>query len=139
MFCMSMAKNKRRKTPEQATGEPTGITRSWTVSAATPAGINRPAKQDATEGLELFASAPADESGYDAWQSEREATRRAFEKRWGVPLNKRVRVQLRGEPREREGLLRLVEELDGSRKKSLRLRLGDFLFNASQIESLSRV
>ena len=79
-----------------------------------------------------------DDAGYAAWKSEAEAAKRAFEQRWGVPLGKPVRVQLRDEAREREGLLRMVEEL-GSGGKTLRLRLGTEVFEAGRIESLVRL
>ena len=78
-------------------------------------------------------------SGFARWKEEAEVARRAFEKRWGVPLGKAVRVQLRGEPREREGLLRLVDEPTRGSFKQLRLILGDHRFGANEIESLVRV
>ena len=79
------------------------------------------------------------EVGFARWKEEAENEKRAFEKRWGVPLGKLVRVQLRGESREREGLLRVVEEPAGSSAKALRLTMGGHAFAASQIESLVRV
>lgn len=79
------------------------------------------------------------EDGFARWKEDAETARRAFEKRWGVPLGKLVRVQLRGEAREREGLLRVAEEPAGSSAKALRLTLGGHTFAAAQIESLVRV
>lgn len=79
------------------------------------------------------------EEGFARWKEEAEKERRAFEKRWGVPLGKLVRVQLRGESREREGLLRVVEEPARSSAKALRLTMGGHAFAAAQIESLVRV
>jgi hypothetical protein len=79
------------------------------------------------------------EEGFARWKEEAENEKRAFEKRWGVPLGKLVRVQLRGEAREREGLLRVVEEPAGSSAKALRLTLGGHAFASAQIESLVRV
>ena len=96
------------------------------------------AEQEAAQrAAELPAS--ADEAGFAAWKAEAEAARRAFEQRWGIPLGKLVRVQLRGEPREREGLLLAVEEAAHKHSKKLRLRLGTHVFLASQIESVVRV
>ena len=83
--------------------------------------------------------AHAGEDGFARWKEEAEAAKRAFEKRWGVPLGKPVRVQLRGEAREREGLLRMVEEPAGKSSKQLRLTLGGYTFTAAQIESIVRV
>jgi hypothetical protein len=79
------------------------------------------------------------EEGFACWREDAENEKRAFEKRWGVPLGKLVRVQLRGESREREGLLRVVEEPAGSSAKALRLTMGGHTFAATQIESLVRV
>lgn len=79
------------------------------------------------------------EEGFARWKEEAEHAKRAFERRWGVPLGKPVRVLLRGESREREGLLRVVEEPAGSSAKALRLTLGGHAFAAAQIESLVRV
>jgi len=56
-----------------------------------------------------------------------------------VPLGKPVRVQLRGEAREREGLLRVVEEAAANSAKPLRLVIGGHVFAAGQIESVVRV
>lgn len=81
----------------------------------------------------------ASEEGFARWKEEAEHEKRAFEKRWGVPLGKLVRVQLRGEAREREGLLRVAEEPAGSSARALRLTLGGHTFAAAQIESLVRV
>ena len=121
-------------------------------------------KPEVTDGLALFESAAAAEDGYarwkaavaeekrsqkagelpaqsgedgfERWKSEMEVAKRAFEHRWGIPLGKRVRLQLRGEPREREGLLRLIEE-QGS--NTLRLSLEGHVFSMAEIESVSRL
>ncbi|MGV3658571.1 MAG: hypothetical protein ACO1TE_00250 [Prosthecobacter sp.] len=81
----------------------------------------------------------ADHQGYEAWKTEIAQVRRAFEHRWGVPLGRPVRVLLRGESREREGLLRLADESASGKARSVALRLGDHTFAASQIESVVRV
>lgn len=96
----------------------------------------RAAQAVARRAAELPAQ--ADDTGYAAWKAEAEEEKRAFEQRWGVPLGRRVRVQLRGEAREREGLLRLVEE-SPKRGSVLRLRLGEEVFEAGRIESLVRL
>ena len=95
----------------------------------------RAAEAEARRAGELPAQ--ADGAGYAAWKSEAEAARRAFEQRWGVPLGKPVRVQLRGEAREREGCLFVAEEAPQGR--GWRLRLGTEVFEASRIESVVRV
>jgi hypothetical protein len=154
---------------EDSSALPLFTERSWAVAGrfAVPE-AERGVKPEITEGLELFQAAPAaeadgysawksemaaekarrrnkelpvhtSEEGFDRWREEAEKEKRAFEKRWGVPLGKLVRVQLRGEAREREGLLRVVEEPVGSSAKALRLTMGGHAFAAAQIESLVRV
>jgi len=78
----------------------------------------------------------SDANGFARWKEEAEVAKRAFEKRWGVPLGKTVRIQLRGESREREGRLRLVDEPPRDSSKHLRLTLGGHGFGANEIESL---
>ncbi|WP_395740339.1 hypothetical protein [Prosthecobacter sp.] len=95
------------------------------------------AAESARRSAELPVNSETD--GFTRWKQDSEEARRAFEKRWGIPSGKRVRLQLRGEPREREGILRLVEEPHGSSAKQLRLTLNGHTFPASQIESLARV
>ncbi|MDB6003970.1 MAG: hypothetical protein JWR15_957 [Prosthecobacter sp.] len=81
----------------------------------------------------------SDEGGFARWKEEAEAAKRAFEQRWGVPLGKPVRVQLRGEALEREGVLRVAEEPAGKSAKLLRLTIAGHTFAAAQIESVVRV
>jgi hypothetical protein len=103
----------------------------WKVEVAQA----RAAEAEARRAEELPAQ--GDGAGYAAWKSEAEAARRAFEQRWGVPLGKPVRVQLRGEAREREGCLFVAEETTQGR--GLRLRLGTEVFETGRIESVVRV
>ncbi|WP_395732768.1 hypothetical protein [Prosthecobacter sp.] len=99
------------------------------------------AEKAAEEARRRSAELPvrAGEEGFARWKEDAEVARRAFEKRWGVPLGKLVRVQLRGEAREREGLLRVAEEAAEGSSKLLRLTLGGHTFAAAQIESVVRV
>lgn len=92
------------------------------------------AKANARKAEELPAQ--GGEDGFARWKADMDAARRAFEHRWGVPLGKRVRLQLRGEPRERQGLLRAVKEQGSS---TLRLSLDGHVFAMTQIESVSRL
>lgn len=96
------------------------------------------AQEAARRAAELPVAA-SDESGYVAWKAEAEEARRQFEKRWGVPLGKAVRLQLRGEEREREGVLMLDLETLAGHTQHLRLRLGSHRFAATQIERLVRL
>lgn len=99
------------------------------------------AEKAAAETARRSAELPvqAGEAGFALWKQDAEDAKRAFETRWGVPLGKAVRVQLRGEAREREGVLRVAEEPAGSSAKLLRLKLGTHAFLATQIESVVRV
>ena len=175
--CLPMLFEKRMEMMKDESGDslalPLFVERSWAVAGE----LMRPAAErggrpEVTEGLELFAAAPATETagystwkaamagekaaaetrrrsaelpvqggedGFARWKQEAESAKRAFEKRWGVPLGKPVRVQLRGEAREREGLLRMVEETAGNSAKPLRLMIGGHVFPAGQIESVVRV
>ncbi|MEZ5387401.1 MAG: hypothetical protein R3F13_17965 [Prosthecobacter sp.] len=77
-------------------------------------------------------------AGYETWKRDAEEARHAFERRWGVPLGKRVRVVLVGERHEREGVLRIVE---GAKTNNgvLQLRMGQEVFAAGRIESVVRL
>ena len=106
----------------------------WKAEVAAERGALE-AEQEAERRAAELPTADNDQ-GYAQWKSEADAARRAFEKLWGIPLGKRVRVQLRGEVREREGLLLAVAETPIKTAKQLWLRLGTHVFPASQIESL---
>jgi len=113
--------------------------RLWAI-----AGPAKPAAASAAGGEtepDLFQMSRGD--GYEKWKQEQAAERRAFEKRWGVPLGKQVRVQLRGEPREHVGQLLAAAEPKGQSQstasRSLRLRIGEHIFLSSQIESVVRL
>jgi len=114
--------------------------RLWAI-----AGPAKPVAASAAGGEaepDLFQISRGD--GYEKWKQEQAAERLAFQKQWGVPLGKQVRVQLRGEPRERVGRLVVAEEpgkrsTKGAASRHLRLRIGDHVFLSSQIESLVRV
>jgi hypothetical protein len=99
--------------------------------------VEKAAGEMQRRNAELPVHSEAD--GFARWKEEAETAKRTFERRWGVPLGKVVRVQLRGESREREGLLRLVEEPAKNSTRHLRLTLGGHVFLAAQIESLVRV
>lgn len=118
----------------------TDAPRRWAVAGkpGEKAGVTATpfSKPEVTDGLALFESAAPAGDGYARWKAEVDAAKRAFEHRWGVPLGRRVRLQLRGEPREREGQLRLMEEAGSG---TLRLSLDGHVFTMTQIESVSRL
>jgi hypothetical protein len=85
-----------------------------------------------------------DESGYQAWKAAELAARRELEQRWGLPLGRPVRVRLRCENQERQGILRLARESSGQRHDASqpvrqRLSLGGFEFSLSEVEQVTRL
>lgn len=137
----------QQSTPEDSPPPPTATTGlELFQGGAGDAGYARwkaeaQAEREAAEKQKRDSELPAtaDHQGYEAWKAEIADLKRAFEHRWGVPLGKPVRLRLRGEHREREGLLRLADEALPQKGRSVTLRLGDHLFAASQIESVARV
>ncbi|HEY1049970.1 MAG TPA: hypothetical protein VGE39_09460 [Prosthecobacter sp.] len=99
------------------------------------------AEREAAEKRKHSSELPAaaDHQGYETWKTETAELKRAFEHRWGVPLGKPVRLTLRGEYREREGVLRLADDATSAKSTSITLRLGDHTFTATQIESVVRL
>lgn len=81
----------------------------------------------------------SDGSGYDHWRKDMEEARLEFERRWGVPVGHRVRVQLRDDEIEREGILHVVERIAPTKKHGLMLQLGDRPFRAVEVMSVVRI
>ena len=80
-----------------------------------------------------------DSSGYAQWQHERAEGLDRIRREVGLPINRRVRVRLRDIDGEFRGLLTLVELPLGPRQAHhRRLRVGDFEFTATEIESCVR-
>jgi hypothetical protein len=79
-----------------------------------------------------------DETGHAHWQREMAEARLEFERRWGVPLGHRVRVMLRDDEREIEGLLRVVEREAATKKLGLMLAVDGREFRASEVVSIVR-
>lgn len=74
------------------------------------------------------------------FHSEQREAIQSLEKRFGVVLNHRVRLRLRGWDEEFEGKLMLESLLAPSpREKSLRLRLGKITFDNTDIEYCTRL
>jgi len=92
-------------------------------------------KQDRTGhvGPELPRDPAA--NGYTAFRTEQEEAIRAMEERFGVILNKNVRLKLIGWDDVFEGKLMLNQLLHpASRKEGLRLRIGKISFDYTDIE-----
>ena len=79
---------------------------------------------------------PGSEEGYRHWRERLDAERRAFEKRWGVILGRRVRLQLRDYDPPVEGCLTLVERGSKGTSTVPRFCLGTLEFTAAEIESV---
>lgn len=89
---------------------------------------------------DLFSLAEArgaTNDGYERFQLERQAALRDFQKRWGVPLGKSIRVQLSSHSLPLEGILRL-DENSPPHPRYVRLIIADHRFHSGQIESLVR-
>ena len=79
---------------------------------------------------------PAKRSGYEVFRAEREAALKALEERFGVILNRRVRVRVAGLDDEFVGIL-VPDQLllPVNRKEGLRLRIGSAAFDWTDIET----
>ena len=84
------------------------------------------------------ARLPRDETerGYETLRAEHAQALRTLEERFGVVLNRRVRVTLSGIDDEFSGKL-VLDQLfhPASRRESLRLRIGTVSFDHTDIES----
>ena len=76
-----------------------------------------------------------DGTGYAKFRAEQAEFFRELEDRFGIILNRRVRVKLKDMDREFEGKLIMDQLLPPtSRKEGLRLRVGSIDFNFTDIE-----
>jgi hypothetical protein len=76
------------------------------------------------------------ERGYAALRNEQEEALRQLEARFGVVLNRRVRVTLTGFPNEFVGLIQIAQLLHPSKRgEELRLRIGPMSFDHGDVES----
>ena len=80
-----------------------------------------------------------DESGYAMWREEEAEARKEFERRWGAPIGKRVRVELIDDSPPFEGVLLHVEQRHQGKRNQVRLRVGAKEFLSTQIRSLVRI
>lgn len=89
-----------------------------------------------TDQLQFDFESPRDETGYAAFEAGREAALRQVGERFGLVLDRRVRVTLRDIDAEFVGKL-IVDELlpPTSRNAPLRLRIGLTSFDFADIES----
>ena len=99
---------------------------------------NRKKDRAGDAGPELPRDPAAD--GYAAFRTEQAEAFRAMEERFGVILNKNVRLKLIGWDEVFEDKLMLDQLLHPtSRKEGLRLRIGKVSFDYTDIEFCSRV
>lgn len=88
---------------------------------------------------ELNFNGNGSEDGFRKWRHELDEKKRAFEIRHGVILGKHVRVQLRGELRELEGMVHLISKQIPGPSALLRMRIGRREFVVAEIESIIRI
>jgi len=80
------------------------------------------------------------EEGWFQFHSEQKQAFQALNRRFGIALNRPVRVRLQGQDAEIEGKLVLESLLLPSPSdESIRLRLGKMVFDSSQIEHCERL
>ena len=95
----------------------------------------KPVAQPRPLSLAALPHDPA-ERGYQVFNSERDAALRELERRFGLILNRRVRVTLFGVPAEFVGKLMLAQLLPFAEgEEHLRLRIGTAEFDDTDIES----
>jgi len=99
-----------------------------------------PADDNTEEELDLFSSSQSDLSGYEIWQRQQQEQKRAFEKKWGIPLGCRVRIQLTTQGLPIEGLIRFAsDDPKEVTAKERFLRIQDTAFSPREVESLTRM
>lgn len=75
--------------------------------------------------------------GYRRWREQLDEARRAFEKRWGLILDKPVRVSLDGHARSITGVIRLVSPARRADPGKIRLCVNTLEFHPNEIESIT--
>ena len=75
--------------------------------------------------------------GYRRWREQLDEARRAFEHRWGVILDRPVRVRLEGHKRSIEGNIRLVSPSRAAKPQDIRLQIKTLKFTPAEIESIT--
>jgi hypothetical protein len=88
---------------------------------------------------EFDFDAPGSEDGYRNWQKRLDEQKRAFERKWGIVLGRRVRVTLRNHDRPLEGEIYLVDENISPSTKDIRLRIKGFEFARSEVAGIVRI
>jgi hypothetical protein len=90
------------------------------------------------QGLFNF-DADGPEEGYRKWREELDAKKRAFECRWGVILNRRVRVTLTDFSKPLTGMLEWVEGPKKSPNQPPVFRMKGVEFTSKDIVSIVQV
>lgn len=80
--------------------------------------------------------AKGSEDGFRKWREELDAKKRAFETRWGVILNRRVRVTLTDFVKPLTGILEWVEDSKKGPHQSPVFRLKGVEFGVGDIKSI---
>ncbi len=85
---------------------------------------------------EFNFDAKGSEEGFRKWREELDAKKRAFETRWGVILNRRVRVTLADFAKPLTGILEWVENPKKDPRHPPVFRLKGVEFGVGDIESI---
>lgn len=84
-------------------------------------------------------TAAGSETGYARWQERLDAERRAFEKRWGVVLNRRVSLKLSSFDKPLVGIVSIRKRPRHGSSRPLLLRINNVEFTPAEIESVVRL
>jgi len=76
------------------------------------------------------------EEGYERWREELDEKRKAFEKRWGVILSRRVEIVLNDHEKPLRGILRLVRGKKSNPNKPPEFEINRIRFQRSAIVSI---
>jgi hypothetical protein len=85
---------------------------------------------------EFDFDAPGDEAGYRHWCERLDRAKRDFEHRWGVILDRPVRISLDGHARSIEGAIHLVSPPRSDPGADVRLRVGTLTFHPREVEAV---
>jgi len=90
---------------------------------------------------EFDFDASGSDEGFRNWRKRLDEKRRAFERRWGIVLGRRVRVTLRDHDRPLEGEIYLATDdaPDSCSAGEIRLCIGGFEFTRAEIAGIVRL
>lgn len=122
--------------------KPASFAMRYALSPAPGSAETLTAAGDVAADLFSFSTANngSDADGYAAWQEQQRQVKQAIERKWGVPLGCRVRLQLITQGQPIEGIVRLADDdIQNPGAKDRFLRIQDIRFSPREIETLARL